>query len=890
MPVSLLATKLYVPPLRAQLVQRPRLVERLEEGLRLGHRLTLISAPAGFGKTTLVTAWLRDATSASTWLTLDEGDNDPARFTAYLLAALQKIDPNIGQAAQAMLQAPQPPPPEAFLSSLINDLAATPQPFVLILDDYHMLHAPAIHQQMSFLLEYQPPQMHLVLVTREDPPLPLSRLRARGQITEIRQRDLQFTEEEAAGFLRRMMALELSSADIAVLQRRTEGWIAGLQLAALSMQQSDDVRRLVADLSGSDRYILGYLVEEVLQRQTPAVQEFLLQTSILDRLTGPLCDAITGREDGRQVLLALDQANLFIVRLDESRQWCRYHRLFRDLLRAQRATLDVAPLHLRAARWYEAHGFLDEAMDHALAATDWDEAERLIVPAAAQAIGQGRFATLNRWLDAVPEARLRQSPDLATLKGWSSLAVGQFEAAESWTDLAEGLLPAGASPASQATVVCLRTYFAQFRSDIPRVIELAGRALALLEAEDPYGLRGAALGNLASAQVMMGDIRAATQAYGEMARLGREAGHALSAVGASTSLAWFLHLQGDPREAIALCREALDESVDARGSPIPLAGPVHVALGLIYYDLNELASTREHLVQGLELRKRLGPTTGALQAAFVLAWIRQLAGEEEAALATARAARQEAAQLNMAQANLLVAALEADLQWKQGNLEAVERWAETAGLSPADPPHFLRETEYFTYARFLIAKDRLAEVQTLLVHLERYARSSGLQRSLVTVLILQAAAEQAAGHSTEALARLGEALHLAAPGGYVRAFLDEGPAVLELLPGVRHLAPAFVDSLLGATPAEPSRSPSPSGRGVRGEGSCPRGQPLVEPLSERELEVLALVAEGLSNREIAGKLFISVGTVKSHVHNICGKLAAGSRTQAAAQARELGLL
>jgi len=892
--VSLLTTKLYVPPLRAQLVQRPRLVERLEEGLRLGHRLSLISAPAGFGKTTLATAWLRDAGWVSTWLTLDENDNDPVRFTAYLLAALQKIDANIGQAALAMLQAPQPPPPEAILSSLINDLSrahTTPQPFVLVLDDYHLIQAPPIHQQLSFLLEHQPPQMHLVIITREDPPLLLSRLRARGQITDVRQRELQFTEEEAEGFLRRTMSLELPSADVAVLQRRTEGWIAGLQLAALSMQQSDDAHRsrFVADLTGSNRYILDYLVEEVVQRQAPGVQDFLLKTSILDRLTAELCDAVTERDDSRHVLLALDQANLFVVRLDESRQWYRYHRLFRDLLRTQRAALDVVPLHLRAARWHERNGFLDEAMGHALAAADWDEAERLMQGAAAQAINNGQFATLTRWLDALPEARLRGSPEIAALRGWALLSLGQFEAARTWADLANKLLPSGAPRTSQAMVVCLQTYLAQIKSDIPKVVELAHHALALLEEGDPHGLRGAALANLASAQAIMGDIPAATRTCRELARLGQEGGHPISAVSALSNLAWFEHLQGKAREAIALCQQALDLCVDGRGNLLPLAGHALVGLGQICYDLNDLAQAREHLAQGLELGRQLGPTSGAMQAAFTLARIQRLTGETETALATAASARRTAAQLHLARVDALVAAWEADFQLKLGNVEAAARWAETAGLSPTDVPHFLREDEHFTYARLLLAQDRAAEAWTLLANLEGYARSSGLARSLITVCILQAAAQQALGQKEQALVRLEEAVRLAAAEGYRRAFLDEGPAILALLPRVRHVAPEFVDDLLtcsrsgyGAgseTPAEPGR-----------QKLVPGKQPLIEPLSERELEVLGLMAGGLSNQEIAGRLFISVGTVKTHVHNICGKLAVGSRTQAAAQARELGLL
>jgi len=885
MPMALLATKLYVPTPRAELVPRSRLIERLNASLRQC-RLTLISAPAGFGKTTLVASWLSAPTrqggkteSRVAWLSLDENDNDPARFLTYLLAALQQIDVQIGQAALAMMQAPQPPAPDLFLTSLINDIAATPQPFILVLDDYHLIHTLPIHQQLAFLLEHQPPQMHLVIASREDPPLPLSRLRARGQVMDIRQGDLQFTPEEATDFLRRTMALELLPADIAVLQRRTEGWIAGLQLAALSVQHSDDPRRFVAEFAGSQRYILDYLVEEVFQRQAPGVQDFLVRTSIFDRLTAPLCDAVTGRDDSRQVLLALEQANLFIVPLDGSRQWYRYHRLFRDLLRTQEEGLNRAALHLRAACWYEQNGFLEEAMDHALAAENWDEAERLMQGAATMVINNGQFITLARWLDALPEERLRRSAALAALKGLVSFPAGQFDAAESWASLAADLLPPGAALSSQAMVVCLQIWLADIKNDNPKIIDLAHRALALLKEGDPHGLRGVALSNLASAQVVMGDIPAATQTLCELARFGQEEGHPISTVSALTTLGWLEHLQGRAREALALGHQALDSCVDARGNRLPLAGHAHVGLGLILYDLNELDQARVHLAQGVELSRLLGLSSGVMEGEFKLAQIQQLMGETKTAMASVAGIRRTTAQLHLALLDSLVGAWEADFELRLGNVDAAVRWAESAGLLPTDSPDFSREAEYLTYVRVLLAQKRPAEARTLLANLERYARSSGLVRSLIAICILQAVANQALGRKEEALARLEEAVRLAAPEGYRRAFLDEGPVVLALLPGVRHVAPEFVGLLLGAAPAEVGR-----------DKAAPWGQPLIEPLSERELEVLRLMAEGLSNQEIAERLFISVGTVKTHVHNICGKLAVGSRTQAAAQARTLGLL
>jgi LuxR family maltose regulon positive regulatory protein len=428
-------------------------------------------------------------------------------------------------------------------------------------------------------------------------------------------------------------------------------------------------------------------------------------------------------------------------------------------------------------------------------------------------------------------------------------------------------------------VVCLQIYLADIKNDNPKIINLAHRALALLKEGDPHGLRGAALSNLASAQAVMGDIPAATQTLRELARFGQEEGHPISAVSALSTLAWLEHLQGRAREALALGHQALDSCVDARGNRLPLAGHAHVGLGLIYYDLNELAQAREHLAQGVELSRQTGLTSGAIEAEFRLAQIQQLMGETKTAIASVAGMRRTTAQLHLALLDSLVGAWEADFELRLGNVDAAVRWAESAGLLPTDSPDFSREAEYLTYARVLLAQKRPAEARTLLANLERYARSSGLVRSLITICILQELAQLALGEKEQALARLEEAVRLAAPEGYRRAFLDEGPAVLAILPDVRRQAPEFIDSLLAAAPAELSR-----------QKHVQRKQPLIEPLSERELEVLGLMAEGLSNQEIAGKLFISVGTVKTHVHNICGKLAACSRTQAAAQARELGLL
>ncbi|MGD9030722.1 MAG: LuxR family transcriptional regulator, partial [Anaerolineae bacterium] len=450
MSTQLLQTRLHITQPRPNLVPRPHLIERLDSGLSLGRRLTLLSAPAGFGKTTLLSEWAAGAEQAVAWLSLDEGDNDPALFLAYLMAALQGADPSIGRSVQAMLQSPQPPPPEALLTGLINDIAAAPDPFLLVLDDYHLIHTLPIHQQLAFLLEHQPAHMHLVIASREDPPLPLSRLRARAQMVEIRQADLTFTPVEAAAFLRRTMGLELSAADVATLQRRTEGWVAGLQLAALSVRGSDDAERLIGSFAGSHRYILDYLVEEVFSGQPDHIRGFLLKTSILDRFTAALCDAVrfgdsdaaaAERVSSREILLELDHANLFMVPLDACRKWYRFHRLFADLLRQQlrRADFDVpvSELHRRASRWYEAEGFQSDAVKHALAARDWERAAGLILGAEDRMLRRGEVVTLLGWLQALPDEALRSHLQLYLSTSWALILTGQLDAAESTLAAAE---------------------------------------------------------------------------------------------------------------------------------------------------------------------------------------------------------------------------------------------------------------------------------------------------------------------------------------------------------------------------------------------------------------------------------------------------------------------
>lgn len=884
---ALLQTKFYMPAVRPSLVHRPPLVEKLNAGL--DSKLTLVCAPAGFGKTTLVADWLHQLKPHNVaWLSLDENDNDPARFIAYLIAALQKIEAGIGDTTLTLLQMPQQPPPEVILTPLINDIAASSTPFILILDDYHVIQTPAIHQALSFILEHQPSQMHLDILTREDPPLPVARLRARGQVTEIRQGDLQFTTEETAVFLKDIMNLDLLPDDIAALEQRTEGWIAGLQLAAVAMQslspmqERTDLTHFVRAFAGSNRFILDYLIEEVFERQKPGVQDFLLKTAILDRLSAPLCDAVTDRNDSNRVLTLLEQANLFIIPLDQSRRWFRYHRLFTELLRHRLKISEQhseTALRQKAARWYETNGNITEAVNQALAAQDWPEAERMITLASAEAIKGARFATMNNWLERLPDTIVEHSIDLSIFKAWALYFTGKFEEVAACIKTTMRLLPRDASPFNRGALTVLLASLALAEFNIPEAIQLSQETLNILGEEDPYFLRGMALHNLGQAQLYLGNITAATDAYRQLIHLGQQAGHHLSVFGSMGILAWLLNLQGQRREAINLCRQALDKCVDRRGRPLPLAGSLHIYLGQIHQEANELNQALEHINTGIKLSKPLGPAGGVLNGLIALAQLQQAMGQPETAVATIQEIRQAIAQWNIPQVEAQIVGIEADILMKQGNIVAVERWAETAVLSPNDVPNPLREQDYFTYARFLLAWNQLDEAQTLLTNFEHFARESGRIRSLISIHLLQAQAAQALGRKDEVLSKLELAVRMAAPENYQRAFIEDGRPLFSHLSAVSAVAPEFVAQLLTSIQPESNA-----------QASLLPAQPLLDPLSQRELEILQFVANGLSNREIAEKAFISEGTVKSHVHHILEKLAVSNRTQAVTHAKELGLL
>lgn len=893
---ALLATKLLTPPPRPNLVPRPHLLARLDEGL--GHRLTLVVAPAGFGKTTLVCAWLAGLPLSrfaageeggrgvrSAWLSLDDADNDLSNFLTYFIAALQGMSPGIGRMAQEALLGPQVPPAESLVALLINDIASEPSPMVLVLDDYQVIAAPEVHRAVAFLLEHQPPQLHLVLLTRQEPPLPLPRLRARGQVTQIGEQELRFTVEETAAFLRRTMGLDVSDDTIAALAQRTEGWAAGLQLAALSWQEkSDDSGTFVLGFRGDNRYVMDYLVAEVVQRQPAEIQYFLCATSILDRLTAPLCDAVTGEAGSQGILERLERANLFVIPLDQRRAWYRYHRLFAEVLRSLLAPEDQAVLHRRAMDWYAAQGAVEPAIGHGLryaaASGDFGPAIALVRRAAEGALLEGAIKTVRGWLESLPEELVRDDRDLLIYRGWALCLDGDLAAAEENARLAEDSLRrsgAGAldSPA-MGRLLTLRCFLAVMSSqDYGRAVELATQALQRLEPDQPHW-RTIALWSMAESQESLGDIVGAIATLREARRASLAAGNQISLTMVEMSMALTLNNHGKRRAAVAFCEEAISRYTDAAGRLSPMSSLVLSRLGMLHYEANELQRAHECFERSLALSRQLGLANVDAFAEALAAPTRFARGEREAALDALQRAYRLTVQTGFSDPAWILV-YEAALRFRQGDLPFARRWAEAAGLTPEEPMTYMRLDQQLLYAQLLLAEGRLAEAQGLLVRLEQYTGEHAMDRPRIAVLILRALAAELSGDRPAAHDFLAAALQLAAPEDYFRAFLDVDERILALLPAVRRAAPAFVDQLLAYA-------------GLPGRPAYLAAQPLVEPLSERELEVLGLIAGGLSNAAIAERLIIAPGTVKRHINHIYGKLGVQSRTQAVARARSLGIL
>ncbi|UCC76197.1 MAG: hypothetical protein JSW37_11875, partial [Anaerolineales bacterium] len=743
--LGLLNTKLYIPPVRPDLVSRPRLIERLNANL--DRKLTLVSAPAGFGKTTLLSRWVSRTDRPVAWVSLDKGDDDPTRFWAYVIAALQRVQAEIGETALPALRSRQPPLTELLLTGLINEIAAMSQSFVLILDDLHMIANQQIHDGLVFLLDNLPPQMHLVLSTRADPPWLLARMRARGDMTELRASDLRFSDKEAAAFLSDAMRLDLSPQDIDALEARTEGWIVGLQMAALSMRGRRDISAFIKAFSGTHRFILDYLVEEVLDQQSPAIQEFLLRTSILERLTGPLCDAVAEGENSQMLLTQLEQANLFLVPLDEERRWYRYHGLFADLLRSrlqQTHPGQVPALHLQASEWYEENQLIPEAVSHALAAGDVKRVARLVEGNALAMVDHGELTTLLGWLAALPEEVLRSRPWLCIAHAWALAFAGRLDAVEPLLEDAQKAVPGlpRKEPRSVPSdiegqriaghVAAIRAYVAALGGDMPQAARLSGAALEHLP-EDDLMTRGFAAGMLSTALRWSGDLQAATQASAEAVAAAGATGDSLAALGALTTVAALQWAQGQLHKAVATCRDVLalaDQSFRRGGQRLPAAGEAHVLMSGALRQWNDLQAALRHARQAVELYERWGWAEGLAFGYVTLAIALQAAGDVDGALDAIQKAGRAAGDISPWFAGH-VAAMEARIRLALGDVAAASRWMQKSDLRTDGELHFHLLSRYIILASVLIAQGTLDEASELLARLLTMTEAAGARAALI---------------------------------------------------------------------------------------------------------------------------------------------------------------
>jgi len=926
---AVLATKLFAPARRPQAVARTRLAEHLDPTLAPGHRLTLVSAPAGFGKTTVLSDWVArtgeaDSAARTAWLSLDEADNDVTRLLTHLVAALGTADPALDVAAVL-----SSPPGEAttVLTALVNTLAGAGvhEPhtqWVLVLDDYHVITAPEVHEAIAFLLDHAPDQMHLMVATRADPPLPLARLRSRGQLVEVRGADLRFTPHEAQQFLNQAMGLDLEAADVDALEERTEGWIAGLQLAALSLRAiptRPGVTDFIEAFTGSNRFVIDYLADEVLARQPPEVRDFLLRTSVLDRLTGPLCDAVTGQSDGTATLADLERANLFVVALDNERAWYRYHQLFADVLLARLLTEEpdlVPQLHRLASDWYAARGLPADAVRHALMAGDFTRAGYLVEEALPEVRRARQDTLLLNWARALPDSVIRRSPVLSMVAGWAHMVTGDLDGLESCLDDAEAALAAGARDEDLAaawaqtedlrtapgTLLVYRASLAQARGDVDETVRHARAALERAGPEDHF-VRGGAGGFLGLAAWAAGDVDEALATFSEAVRSLHAAGNLVDELDATLNLADMWMAAGRPSRARRLYEQAL-ATATGNGEPYPRAtADLHVGLAELDLELDDLAGAEAHLETARGLAERASITENRHRWPLVMGRVRSARGDRVVAMQLL----EEAAALYRHGFYPDVRPVEATIarvQVSWGDLEPAAAWARDRGLGLDGDPSYLHEYEHLTLVRLVLAQERLghpagqrpgttqeaaslAAVHALLGRLHDAAAGRGRGGSLLEIRMLQALAHDAGGDRARALSVLGLALaDTPEPEGHVRLFLDEGDPMLELLrdaateeegqEAVRTWARELLDRVEAAA-GRTATQPTP-------------GHSLPDPLSQRELEVLRLLDSELTGPQIAEQLYVSLNTLRTHTKRIFTKLDVKTRGTAVRKAHEQGLI
>ena len=903
---ELLRPKLRPPRLASNLVRREALFARLDEGL--DRKLTLLSAPAGFGKTSLISQWLDQKAEergsspwekpsyppAVAWVSLDAGDNDPVRFWRYILIACQVFQPDLGSAGLELLRAPWQPRFEAMLTAFINELTELQGDHILVLEDYHIITSSQIHQTVTFLLDHLPLTLHLVLLTRSDPPLPLARLRARGALNELRSADLRFSPAETRAFLQQALLPSLSAGAIARLQAHTEGWAAGLRLATLALQgrQAVEIEQFLTTFAGSHRHVLDYLAEEVLDAQPEPLQAFLLQTTLLDRLTAPLCETVTGRTDSQAVLEQLERANLFLTPLDGARQWYRYHALFAEAMqheaRRRLGEAELVTLYARASAWYEQHGFLVEAVETALRSQSFDRAAGLIE----RMIGPGSYYeeghTLRRWLEQLPEKVLRHHPALCLAYAMAILFTEDRRAPataarlERPLQLAEQAWQAGNNRPKRGEVLTFRAMVSWWQEDLPRAFELARQGLELLPDEAGFW-RGIALLHRGMEEWLAGRLNDARQTLLDARALSEASGNVHGVLAATFILGEVHAGQGELHQAAQLQRQVLSEAEQVEvGEPLEDKAQASINLAALGYEWNDLETAEAYAAQALDIGRQLGLEYFLVRGSLILARIKHAQGETAQAqqlLHTLVAQVKRPLLLREVQAGL------ARLALAVGDTAAAQRWSTTIAASGGDVPLIQQEREALLVTRLLIGQGEIKQALRLLERWQAEAQTQGRMRSVLEMMVLQALAHYTTADLARARKKLYEALALAQPEGYQRLFLDEGEPLIALLEAISTEVPveplgSYVKTLRGAA-AE---------KRVKELPTLTQLAALVEPLSSQEQRVLRLLAAGLSNMEIAEELIVSINTVKTQVQSIYRKLDVHSRDEAGAAAHRLSLL
>ncbi len=876
----ILMTKLYLPASRPNTVSRSLLVRRISEGMEHGGKLTLVSAPAGYGKTTLLAEWLKTVNHECAWVSLDPGDNDPKRFLTYLITSLKTLSEEFFQEVSSLIESPRLPSPEVVATLLLNHLLHSGSLSVLVLDDYHVITNDYLHRTLEFMIENCPPSFHIVIVSRLDPPLPLGKWRVRSLLTEIRIDDLRFSDQEVAAFFSHTMQLDLKTAHIISLKTRTEGWIAGLQLAALSLRGREEqgIEEFINKFSGSHKFVIDYLFDEVFNQQADEIKEFLCNTAILNRMCADLCDDLSDRKDSKKILLNLEQRNLFLIPLDEERQWYRYHHLFADFLRTEIDEKQAAALHQKASKWYECNGYKTEATEHSLAAGDVEKAVQLIKAQTSQSIVRGDLYALIRWLDRLGDHFVREDGELCSTKACALFLLARIEDAYSYINDFKQIK--NVDRLSQGRVKTLEAWLANIRED-KMTMALAGEAIELMADQDP-GLKVFALVALAQSLRSRGYLDKSTSAFREALSISRQFNYTLPLCTVTMDLVYNYYIQGDLQHAIHLCLDML-AGRETGDRPLPAAGILNIPLAVFYLESNQIKLAEESVLRGIEAGRRL-----AINDIFggdgerTLSKIRFLQGHREDAIALIQKALDRSRSAGLPIVTLRYETVLADFKLAMDDIQWVEDWMLRNGLSLEGEITSLTEHSYLVCIRFLLAKQLWQEAGALLKKLEDFCRKGMRQGRLINILVLQAILNDLSGNSEGAKNKLRAAVGIAAPQNYRRSFLQEGKHILRMLPLVQDTAPDFVASLIADFRSELNLNDTTH---VINPASG-----LAEPLSERELEVLGLIAAGLSNTDISGKLYISLGTVKWHANHIYAKLGVKNRTQAVNKAKELKII